>query len=521
MNNRFSQILKSYSAELALLKPLSEDGEGAKQKRRLKVALGVTAGSVVLVFSAGVFWGGRAELVVMASIVAGLLFYLYRIQNQFLRQQEDYQTRLHTMAAAIEERNRELKQLVMIDPLTEVMNRRGFERVLKTETNRARRNNYRNFALLIDCDDFKGINEKYGHSVGDIVLQELSSRLVKAVRPSDFVARVGGDEFIILLTEADESTAMQVAQRVRLAVAETPIKLTGGTTTVTTSTGVTALPPELVSIEEILAAANAGLKTSKRSGKNSVSFSNLSEEKNEMISLLERIRSGESLHVVYQPIAQLENQHVVAYELECRGPRGVFEHADAMLNLAREHNFKTALELRCLKLCLEQASHLPDMSPCHIKLSPSALIDIPAEDIEEFFESRGRRVCVTLSDNEFAVDPNVLKPHVDALKDARVEVAIDNVGSGFCSLECLFLLEVNFVKLNRDFVKTCLEDEAKRRLLRRIVKLAESIDCKVIADGIQSQDHLMLMRDCGVQYGQGVFWGLPVGISAPEQPDGD
>lgn len=511
MKNQFSQILKSYSAELAQLKPPSlTDGEGVKQKRRLRVTFLATVVIAVLMIGVGLFTGHNIELIVMGAVVVALLVYLYFLQARFLTQHEDYETKLHTMASTIEERNRELKHLVMIDPLTEVMNRRGFERVLKTETERARRNKTQNFALLIDCDDFKGINEKYGHSVGDIVLQELSSRLIKAVRPTDHVARIGGDEFLILLSELQASTALQVAERVRLAVAETPINLSQGTTKVTTSTGVTELPPELLSIEEILAAANAGLKTSKRAGKNSVTLSKLSDSANEMATILEKLRSGEALRIVYQPISQFSNQHIIGYELHCRGPAGVFEQPEAFYKLAGEHNLRTAIDLRCLKVCLENLEKIPDNSPCHIKVFASTLFDIPVDNLEEIVKSNGREICLAISDNELLAEPARIMEHVEKLKELGVKIALDRIGYGFSSIESLLILAPQYIRLDKGVVKKCTEDELYREFVSKLVGVVSKLDCLVIADGIESREELKVMTDCGIDYGQGPFWGMPV-----------
>ncbi len=511
MKNQFSQILKSYSAELAQLKPPSlADGEGAKQKKRLRTTFLAIVAIAVLMIGIGLATGHRLELIGMGSIVVALLAYLYQLQSKFLSQHEDYETKLHTMASTIEERNRELKHLVMIDPLTEVMNRRGFERVLKTESERARRNNTKNFALLIDCDDFKGINEKYGHSVGDIVLQELSSRLSKAVRPTDHVARIGGDEFIVLLSELETSTALMVAERVRLSVAETPINLANGTTKITTSTGVTELPRELLSIEEILAAANSGLKSSKKAGKNSVTFSKPDNETTEMASVLEKLRSGEALRTSYQPISQLSNQHIVGYEMQCRGPAGVFEQPDAFYKLAREHNLRTAIDLRCFKLCLENMGKLPDGAACHIKVFASTLVDIPLDNFDDLIKTDGRELCLAISDTDFIAEPAKLKNHIEGLKKLGVRIVLDRIGYGFSSLESLLLFGPQYVRLEKAVVKKCREDEMYREFVSKLVGVVSRLDCKVIADGIESREDLQVMTDCSVDCGQGPFWGMPV-----------
>lgn len=512
MKYQFSQILKSYSAELAQLKPSSlRDGERAKQKQGLQFTYLATAAIAVTMICVGLMTGYSVALVGTGTIVVALLAYLYSLQSRFMSQHEEYETKLHTMASTIEERNRELKHLVMIDPLTEVMNRRGFERVLKSETARAKRNGTQNFALLIDCDDFKSINEKYGHSVGDIVLQELSSRLTKAVRPSDRVARVGGDEFVILLPELDASTAMMIAERVRLAVAETPINLAGGTTKISTSTGITPLPQELLSIEEILAAANAGLKSSKKAGKNSVSFSEIDHKSvTEVATLLETLRTGEALRTAYQPISQLSNQHVIGYEMQCRGPSGIFEQPDAFYKLAREHNLRTAIDLRCLKVCLADRNKLPEGGACLIKVFASTLLDIPLDNMEEMFKTDGRQICLAISDNEFLAEPVRLKEHVNELKRLGVLLALDRVGNGFSSLESLLLLMPHYIRIEKDLVKKCVQDETSREFVARLLRVVAPLDCKVIADGIESRDDLQMMITCNVDYGQGAFWGMPV-----------
>lgn len=511
MKNQFSQILKSYSAELALLKsPSLSGGERAKLKQRLLITVLAATASTTLMLAI-VLFTGQSQVLLMGTLVVALLLYLSFQLARFLSQHEDAENKLHAMACTIEERNRELKHLVLIDPLTEVLNRRGFERVLKTETERAVRNKTKNFALLIDCDDFKSINEKYGHSVGDIVLQEVSSRLVKAVRPSDHVARIGGDEFLILLSELETSTAVQVAERVRLAVAETPIKLANETTKITTSTGITELPSELLSIEEILASGNAGLKSSKRAGKNAVSFSQINNANNDLAATIESLRSGESFRVVYQPISHMRNQHVMAYELQCRGTQGVFEQPDAFFKLAREHNLTTAVDLRCLKLCLEKLSKLPDKAPVQINVFAATLLDIPVDNLDAVFKLDGQEICLVIRDNDFLSEPARLMEHVQRLKELGVQIGLGQGGSGFGSIESLLMLAPNFVKLEKSTVKKCADgDPMRREFVSKLVKVMSGFQSAVIADGVESTKDLDALQSCGVELGQGPFWGLPV-----------
>ncbi|MBX9696181.1 MAG: diguanylate cyclase [Cyanobacteria bacterium] len=516
VNNKLGQSHNSNSAEPEFIQTTaSNDSDGKPQKRRLQITSAAIVFITICLCVMGLMIGHKIELALFGLVVVALLVYTYFLQAKFLRQHETYERKLHTMASTIEERNRELKRLVMIDPLTEVLNRRGFERVLTVETSRARRNSTQNYALLIDCDDFKGINEKFGHSVGDIVLQELSGRLQKAIRPTDHIARIGGDEFVILLPEIDNQSALQVAERVRLSIADTPINFNGGTTKVTTSTGITALGAELHSIEEILAAAGSGLKKSKTAGKNTVCFSKIEgPEGSSMAAILEAVRSGANLSTAYQPISRLDNHHLIAYEMQCRGPEGVFEEPEAFYRLARENSMLTAVDLRCLKRCLESLNELPDSKPCHIKVYPSTILDIPIDTMSELFGETERGICVEVSSREFFASPQCLKDHIEKLKELNVRIAIDRLGYGFSSLEGLLLIEPQFVKLDKSLVKQCSENDTPHDFVRKLVKVLSSLNCQVIADGIDSEEDVATMVALGVELGQGRFLGVPAVLTA-------
>ncbi|MBA4077838.1 MAG: hypothetical protein C0508_22610 [Cyanobacteria bacterium PR.023] len=109
-------------------------------------------------------------------------------------------------------------------------------------------------------------------------------------------------------------------------------------------------------------------------------------------------------------------------------------------------------------------------------------------------------------------DPLCLKSHIDKLKELGVSIAIDQVGSGFSSLESLFLLEPQYLRLDKSLTKKCESGEQHQLFLKNLVKLAAQISAKTIAEGIESPDHLRIMAGCGIDYGQGLFWGMPVGF---------
>jgi len=166
--------------------------------------------------------------------------------------------------------NERLERLAETDPLTLVLNRRGLERAL-FDPRAARRRPH--CAMLVDCDDFKMINDDHGHAVGDDVLREIASRLASCLRSSDTVSRIGGDEFLILLAETAEEEAIAIADRARCAIGREPVLTSAGFVSATVSISICALPAHGGSVEQALRHLHAGIAESKQTGKDCVSVS--------------------------------------------------------------------------------------------------------------------------------------------------------------------------------------------------------------------------------------------------------
>ncbi|MDP6943565.1 MAG: diguanylate cyclase, partial [Myxococcota bacterium] len=167
--------------------------------------------------------------------------------------------------------NKRLDEVSRIDPLTSLPNRRGLEAVLLQESERAMRQDSPCSAVLIDCDDFKDVNDVYGHSVGNQVLHEFAARMTAAMRTGDHIGRIGGDEFLAILPDTRFHEAMVAAERIRLGISHHPLRITDTSLEITASMGVTTLPLSMTSIDEALTLTRLGLKRSKVSGKNRVS----------------------------------------------------------------------------------------------------------------------------------------------------------------------------------------------------------------------------------------------------------
>lgn len=187
----------------------------------------------------------------------------------------------HSLMHAIE-RNRlrvelkiaseKLEKLAVTDPLTGLLNRRGFEQVLVRETAFKKRYGSDFYIVMIDLDDFKNINERFGHSAGDLTLQEISNHIKATIRPTDYAARIGGDEFLVLLVQAKSESVIKIAERLCKTIGECAVKIAGqDPVRVTASAGLIELQEGEAHLDQIINKAGSLLKQSKISGKNRIS----------------------------------------------------------------------------------------------------------------------------------------------------------------------------------------------------------------------------------------------------------
>ena len=253
-----------------------------------------------------------------------------------------------------------LKAIEQNDSLTSVLSASGLSFALQNEFFRAQRGGWALSAILVDLDDFGRINASFGHATGDIVLKETSNRLKDTLRPTDYIARIGGDKFLILLPETRLAEAILVAEKIRLGVGDSPMRLANETIRLTASLGVLALPYNFCSIEEIVSLARHAVSESKSAGKNRVTTAESKATENPqspdykkaLDKLLEQLRQGDCFRAVSMPLLSLNDEKLTGYEILSRGPAGAFEMPDDLFRVSIEHNLLTIVDLRCLKTCL-------------------------------------------------------------------------------------------------------------------------------------------------------------------------
>jgi diguanylate cyclase (GGDEF)-like protein len=417
----------------------------------------------------------------------------------------------------LQQANSTLEKLTLIDPLTELLNRRGLQQALSRQIEHVRREGGAVLVLLVDIDDFKQINDKFGHAVGDVGLKEISRKLLTCVRGIDFVARLGGDEFMLLLPRARESEAYRIAERARLAVSTTRIRHGEETISLTVSIGAMMLRPDTPSVDEVLTRAQQLLMRSKRVGKNRVTSDDIgfddSEHRNlRATEMCNALSSGRNLLTVKQPIYRLSDQSPVGYEFLSRYSNGTLELPDHFFQVCSERNVLTLVDHHCLRRALNAAAKMPPYARFHVNLFPSTLIAIPPEHLLEAFPHPlpAQTYCVEISEQQIIGDPSHLIGPVRALRDAGLLIAIDDVGFGNSCLESLVMLEPDVIKIDkRCVIGLDTADSSRIAHLERYLKVATSFGAEVIAEGIENVNELAIVKSLGIQYGQGFLWGKP------------
>jgi len=416
----------------------------------------------------------------------------------------------------LESANKHLERLTLIEPLTELLNRRGLQQALTREVQHLARDGHGAAVLVADLDDFKAVNENLGHAVGDVVLKEIGRRLRASVRAVDYVGRLGGDEFMLILPETDPTEVTRVAERIRLAVSTAMIQHSRGTTTVTASIAAMLLTPDMPAVDQVLSRAQLLLSRAKHDGKNRVlfeshDFDDTAQRLRAQTDMCANLTEGKHILTVKQPIYRLHDESPVGYEMLSRYSNGAFEMPDNFFRLCSERNVLTLVDHACLRAAVSAAMTLPPYARFHLNIFPTTLLAIPTEHLLDLFPRPlpSETFCLEISEQQIIGDPSYLVAAVQALRAAGVLIAIDDVGFGSSCLESLVMLAPDIMKIDKRCVIGIDQDPTRMEHLRRYTRIARTLGCSIVAEGIETAGELEVVRSLGIEFGQGYLWGKP------------
>ena len=410
----------------------------------------------------------------------------------------------------------QLEGLSRLDPLTGVLNRRGLRRSIEQEVERRRVNKTDIQALFIDLDDFKRINDVYGHSTGDEVLRNVSSMIEGAVRSTDHVARLGGDEFMVLLPDTDRVAATLVAEKLFNGLSTAVVAERFPHIRIGLSLGLVSANKEDEAVADFIERTERALHAAKRLGKGRIIhednlFTAVSDQRLNAEEMVKLLREPSSFFALRQPIIDLKDRSVAGYELLTRSSCPGLHSPEDFLQFAKDVGIVNLVDMNAFKACARATRTLRPGQACHINILPSSLEYHMAEEILRMLPQGERlsNVCLELSEKELVQKPELFAEMLQKLRAAGLKIALDDVGNGFSSLETMLLVRPEVVKIDRALVSKISQRQEQRTMLFNLMQMVAPWNATIVAEGVEEEEDFEVLQELGVDYAQGYLFGLP------------
>ena len=457
--------------------------------------------------------GSRMELEINASVVQ------YRGRKAIQSIHRDITSR--------KTYEKKLRYDALHDGLTDLPNRELFLDRLGHAIARATRHPEEKFAVIyMDIDQFKMINDSLGHLIGDEYLQEIASRLQSLVRAADIVARIGGDEFTILLDDLDDIyDATLFVKRAQNAI-RVPVELKGHTLVTTASFGVVISDPRYSSAEDYLRDADIAMYRAKDLGKArheifDESMHSQVMKKVRLEGMLRRAFLSDEFSIRYQPIISLPTRSAIGFEalLRWQTREDGWISPGEFIPVAEDTGLIQALGFWVMRNACEKFQVWrriysdENLKTLNINVSGIQLIssDFPAK-VSQILDSTGINpewLTLEITESAIIMDTDAAELSLEALKTLGIQIALDDFGTGFSSLSFLSRFPIDSIKIDRKFIME-LNQNNHAGLVRTMISMGRELGLKVIAEGIEDQIQLQLLEAMGCTLGQGFFLSIPL-----------
>lgn len=432
---------------------------------------------------------------------------------------------LFTDISSIKEADKKLHFYAKHDHLTGLLNRVQFESMLTHTIDRANRNNNKFALMYIDLDHFKEINDTYGHNVGDIMLKNVSSIIRNTLRKEDIIARVGGDEFNIILDHIkDEADVISIASKLN-EVIKKEIKIDNKTFYMSFSIGVSIYPEHGDNPSDLIKNADSAMYQVKKEGRDGFLLYNSHFTKTLMrkVTLQNKLKKAiknETFELYYQPVINYKDFKIIGAEALIRWQdkdKG-FIPPDEFIPIAEDHGMIFDLGDIVLKKALDELRAILNNINSDFKLS----INVSSREFfaGDYIERLKEKI------NDFHINPlnielEITETYVmqnydeaierfESLKKLGVSLAIDDFGTGYSSLNYLKKFPLDKLKIDKSFILDILEDKDDKLIVETIINMAKIFDFQVQAEGIETKEHEELLTKLNCDSAQGYFYAKPM-----------
>ncbi|MCK7542617.1 EAL domain-containing protein [Marinobacter bryozoorum] len=437
---------------------------------------------------------------------------------------EHYYVASFSDITALKNHAEELERAAHYDDLTGLPNRQLMVTRLEREMNHCDLNQQPLAVCYLDLDGFKTINDQVGQGLGDRALVTIANRLRLAIRSDDTVARVGGDEFVLLLRNVDDE---RVYQRILDAVRQ-PLSIGPTTANITGSMGITVYPHDSSDGERLVRHADQAMYSAKEKGRNNHHFfdptldENLQQRRQQITELLQAIQKDE-FELYYQPQIQLRDSAVIGVEALVRWQhpdRGLLAPGQFLPSIEGSH-----LEERFGQWVLKHAlAQQADWSRAGLKLAVSINISaahLLAPGFSRFLsryladhpDQDPSLITLEILESTALDDMHRASQVINECRDLGVQIALDDFGTGFSSLSYFRSLPVDVIKIDKSFIFRMLEDDSDRAIVESVIYMAQRFNRTVLAEGVETDRHgeVLATLGCDQIQGFGVARPMPAG----------
>jgi len=425
-------------------------------------------------------------------------------------------------------KNIELEHLATHDPLTKLINRKEFSAALEIAVAQVARRGGDLAVLFLDLDNFKGINDTFGHLAGDELLRQIANRLRQSVRKEDVVSRLGGDEFALIMTGINDVKVVDgMARKILDAVSE-PVQVADRQHHISVSIGIAIHGRDKVSADDLVECADTAMYQAKTDGRNNYRFysddlNNMAAQYAQISSELRTALQSGQIDVYYQPKVDARSGRIVSCEALARWhhpekgllPAGAFIEAAENTGLISDisdfvltkacHTFCEWLE----KGAIDQQFESIAVNVSAAQISSKDILAQVAHAISVTGMDPGR-LELELTESSLIHDIKRCSEVLHSLKSIGVSLSIDDFGTGYASYRHLQKLPVDTMKVDRSFISKITENPRDMAIVEAMAQMARAVDILVVAEGVETKEQAARLRTIGIQYFQGYLFGKPM-----------
>ena len=422
-----------------------------------------------------------------------------------------------------------VKQMAEKDALTGLSNRYHFEETLKVTIDNGKRLESSVALLALDLDDFKNVNDTLGHEAGDEVLKEVVKRVSKCLRSNEGFARIGGDEFAIILSGIESINVVNVIAKRISDTFEESFVLNGKEVHCGVSIGAALSPLDACGAQELLKCADIAMYRAKQAGKSKVCFyeARYQEEFNRRFSIqndIANILKHSSFKLFFQPVCSTSNRDIISFEALIRWPNNDNNYPPSeFIPIAEESGVINELGRWIIKTAIEQLREWKRLKPeltISINISPVQLLHADLADyldkVCELASIPSHDVILEITETALFKDNDKISIMLQQLSLRGFKIALDDFGMGYSSVSHLVNYPINIVKLDKSLQSTEPNDGKRKEIFAALSLMLKRLNFTVIAEGVETEAQLKICEELDVDRVQGYLLGKP---SAPEYID--